>query len=130
MLLSRLCGLLGAKSVSVEQVKTTYNSSKSNAKVDSKVGVHSSELEVDQAFERKLDQRLKLADSFPGSTPDLGAARALLTRAGLEDDMTLSSLVEMRGELNPLSKRQISLNLTQEAQGNLRLAGQYSGFKL
>ncbi|MGY1653321.1 hypothetical protein [Geodermatophilus sp. SYSU D01119] len=128
--LSELCALLGAKSVSVEQVRTVTNSSGMHAKVQAKAAVHSGHVDVDSDLTRKINERLTLKDTFAGGSADVAAARALLARVGLEDDSTLVSLVDMRSGSNPLKRRQITLNLTQEAQQNLKLAGEYSGLRL
>lgn len=130
MIVTKLCNLLGATSVRIDQVTTDRRATSWKSSARGKNLVHKANADVEVDLASTVREQLQVSDSFPGSPPDIQAARELLRRTGLENDATLTALVDMREGKNPISRREIIISLTKEASENLKVAVAYSGLKL
>jgi hypothetical protein len=69
---------------------------------------------------------LTLVDEYPGGEPDVEAAEKLLRSSRLLGDPNMRSLILSReGEVNRLTRRTLTVNLSTEANKNLRIVGRF-----
>lgn len=130
MLITRVCQLLGASSVKVDNVIAESRTETIESDASGGTILQSGSADIDISLSRKVRERLELQDTFAGGNADVEGARSELARAGLAGDATLESLIDMRASGNTLTKREIKLSLTQELSHNLQVAAKYSGLKL
>lgn len=124
MLFSRLCMLLGAKEVKVEQIDLHTRSSKHSIKANGQAVGKGAEIDIESAELEKLRTQMNLHDSFSGGPPDVQAAENLLRQNGLWSDHTMKSLIEMRRDGgNKLTSRKLAINLSSETKSNLNVVG-------
>jgi hypothetical protein len=110
-----LCRRLGASQVRVEEITVTSHgeSAKWTAEgagqlVGAQTGSARSELGT-------FVQRTQLSDTFPGGTPDIGAATELLTGARLTSDDNLTALVTARTGSNQILARHFHVTTSHES---------------
>lgn len=121
---SAVCSLLGAKEVVVEQIECRQRSESQSLVVTiGNPSTNSGEAKgKSDAFE-KFRTNISLHDEFEGGAPNPEAARSLMNRAGLANDLNIQGLYEMRaGGTNTLKSRKFIINLSSEAQSNLEVA--------
>lgn len=118
---STLCMYLGAREVTIEQIKCKNTKDETNVSLGGGVPLRgSADGEIKNKELASLGEKLVLKDKFPGGSPDVSAARELLRRTGLLGDPTMRSLLDLRqNSNNPIINREIELNLTTETQRNL-----------
>jgi len=130
MHLSEVCGLLGAKSVQTEEVHALKRERSTHASAGASGRVVSATGSVDHDLAESVRARLSLEDHFRGGASDTEAAWRYLAERGLEHDAPLASLVRLRSGSNPLTRRELSLNLGQDAVANLKVVAEVSGLRL
>jgi hypothetical protein len=121
MHLSEFCMRLGAREVQVEQV--VIETAAGRATLDVRTDTLKSSGTVDQEALTTLRSAMSMHDTFDGGSPDLASAEELLRRKHLLADAAMRSLLRMRSASNHLRTRELSINLSTEAKGNLNVAG-------
>lgn len=122
-IIARLAQLLGARRLEIVAATDLQTGTTLNVKAEASAGVSA----VDASGEKKdlvrYAQSASLTDEFPGSDPDVDAARSLLQSTGLDDDMVLTGLVEARANgANRLTRRKLTVNMTREAERTIAAA--------
>ena len=119
---SMLCMHLGAKECSVEQIEIKSKNGKMTFAANG--GTPTATIKGDISKEKfsRLSKQLFLTDNFNGSSPNIVDAENFLRTKGLLNDPNMKSLLDMRRGLNPIQKRTLTLNLSQEAKNNLNVA--------
>lgn len=119
-----LCQLLGARTVTVEQVQCETSTTKRTMEVGGKRGgVGSADAKVESDQLAKLAARLELEHEFEGGPPDVDAAETLLRRTGLAADPTMRGLLEMRSYArNALREQRYVIDLASETRRSLSVA--------
>ena len=120
---SKLCRYLGAREVTIKQIKCKNIEKETTVSLEGSVPMKGS---VDAKIKNKeldsLQEKLVLNDKFPGGAPDVPAARELLRKTGLLGDANMRSLFDMRqGSNNQLASRELQLNVTTETRSNLNV---------
>ena len=118
---STLCGYLGARRVTVEQIELKKEEKKETLSIE--VGDPSTgsggNVKVENEELASLYSRLDLQDTFAGGSPDLQEAERFLRETGLLGDPNMRSLLKSQRPDNPLTSRRLRLNVTSETQRNL-----------
>lgn len=124
MYFSKLCMLLGAKEVVVEQIELRTRSGKSALNVKGERPEGSAQVTVEREELDKFRAQMHLRDQFEGGPADIVAAEQLLRQTGLLADPKMQALVEMRRDhANRLKMRELVLSLSSEAKSNLNVVG-------
>lgn len=121
--ISTLCGLLGASSVRVKELRDEQVNSEANG--EGKVKRLGTEVSVSvQSSKRGQSTKGLIWDEdFSGGQADLAGARSFLQKSGLHADPELRSLVEGRSFAgNPLVRRRFELDLSLEVNRTLDMA--------
>lgn len=120
---SALCGFLGARKVTVEQVEDENTKDKIIFSAKGDVPIRGSgEVKLENEELTSFSNRLNLMDEFAGGSPNVPAAKEFLERKGLLGDATMKSLLEMcQNPNNPFTSRKLQLNMTGEVQRNLNV---------
>ena len=120
---SRLCRYLGAREVTIEQIKCKKTKDETTVSLEGSVLLRgSASAKIKNKELASLQEKLVLKDKFPGGAPDVPAARELLRKTGLLGDANMRSLLDMRqGSNNQITSRELQLNVTTETQGNLNV---------
>ena len=120
---STLCGLLGARKVTVEQVEHKNAEGKTAFSIEGGVPIMGSgEGKIENEELTSFSNQLNLMDTFAGGSPNVPVAKELLKRTGLLGDANMRSLLEMcQNPNNPLTSRNLRLNMTSEVQRNLNV---------
>lgn len=123
-LLSNFCQLLGATRVSVTQMDIVTNGSVKTMKADGGHRVATAEGSLEKTANDSLWSQLSLVDEYKGYEPDVEAAEKLLRSSRLAADPNMKSLLQARKAAgNPLTKRTLTVNLSTEANKNLKVVG-------
>ncbi|QCG92716.1 hypothetical protein E6C67_02030 [Azospirillum sp. TSA2s] len=123
-LFSNFCQLLGATRVSVTQMDIVTNGDISTMKADGGRLVVSGEIGMDKTATDSLCSQLSLIDEYAGGEPELDEAEKLLRSYRLAGDPNMKSLLQARKAAgNPLTKRTLTVNLSTEANKNLKVVG-------
>lgn len=123
MAFARLCHLLGAKEVKVEQIE--LQSSRGTTTVEVKGGkpTVTGEVRVDREVFDKFQRSMQLDDTYAGSDPDVAAAESYLLEKNLDRDPEMQSLVDLRRPgKNMLKSRTFRINLSSEGSTSLNVA--------
>ena len=126
---SRFCQLLGARKVYIKEIRQTIDSKPKTwtAKGDAEGGRGEISAESNKLDAFKL--KLTLKDIFEGGQSDLKAAKELLRQKNLDLDQTMAELFEIRqSNSNQLKSRDLYLDLSKEANRNLRVIGEVTSF--
>lgn len=114
-----LCGLLGAREVTVEQieVKTTkgkqvFKGSLGSVYVGGNVDGESNTVE-------EIRNNIKIKSNFDGGEPNLDEAEEHLRKYQLINDISMKSLIDQRKGNNPIKARELTLSLSEESKKNL-----------
>lgn len=116
-----LCGLLGAREVTVAQmeIKTLTGQQILKGSIDSRLTGGKVE-EANGIFERIIN-KISLRSEFGGGEPDLEEAEAHLRKYQLLNDISMRSLIDQRRGKNPIKSRELTLSLTEESEKNLQV---------
>ncbi len=124
MFLSNFCQLLGATKVSVTQLDIVTNGETQTIKVNGGRLDISAKGSVEQSVNDNVCSQLSLIDEFGGGDPNLEAAEKLLRSTRLSGDPNMRSLLQARKVAgNPLTRRTLTVNLSTEANKNLKVLG-------
>jgi hypothetical protein len=115
-----LCGLLGAREISIAQieVKTVkgrqiFKGSLSNHSANGEVGV------INTTFE-EIRNSIKLQSKFDGAAPDIEKANAHLRQYNLSHDISMKSLIDQRKGKNLIKSRELVLSLSEESKKSFK----------
>lgn len=121
---STLCGHLGAREVSVEQIDLRTRTGKPTLDIKGQRLQASAQLTVESQELEKFRARMNLRDEFAGGPANLEAAEQLLDKTGLWSDPNMRTLFELRRDgINQLVSRKLVLSLSSEAEKNLKVVG-------
>jgi hypothetical protein len=121
-LLSNLCQLLGATRVSVTQIDIDINGRVTTMKADGGNLFAAAEGSLEKTANDSLCSQLSLVDEYEGGEPNLEAAEKLLRSSRLAGDPNMKSLLQARKAAgNALTKRTLTVNLSTEANKNLKV---------
>ena len=122
-LFTEFCFLLGAKSVSVDQLEvTTADGSTTFKAKGGRLGV-GADLSAKHEQASRLGKQLTIDAKYGGGEADVKAAEAFLRRHRLLGDRHLESLLGMRRHRgNSLEEHTVTLSLTDQAKTNLKVA--------
>ena len=117
-----LCGFLGAREVTVEQIevktstgKQVYKGSLNSSGVTGNIEAQS------KTFEQIRNQlRIEMRSTFPGGNPNIEEAEAHLNKYQLLSDHSMTSLIAQRSGSNPLQSRELTLSLSEEFKKNFK----------
>ncbi|GEM_PF-3189605 len=124
LVLSMLCGHLGAKKVTIEEVEKRTSSRTQRHKLTTKAPVASGKLETQQDEIDEVLRRLEVEHEFSGAQPDFAAAESLLQRTRLANDVELYSLIELcRASNNRVQRRRMVIDLSDETKRIFDLVG-------
>ena len=122
MLFSELCGLLGAREVTVEEIERKNTEGKETVSFRGSFFIGSTGVETENEDLASFCGKLSLHDKFQGGSPDVPAAKEHLRQNGLLGDHVMSSLINLRGNSNnPFTSRDIELNMTSEVKRNFKV---------
>jgi hypothetical protein len=123
-LFSNFCQLLGATRVSITQMDIITNGSLTTIMVDGGRRYAAAEGSLEKTANDSLCSRLSLVDEYKGDKPNVEEAEKLLRSSRLGGDPNMKSLLQARKAAgNPLTKRTLTLNLSTEADKNLKVVG-------
>lgn len=116
-----LCGLLGAREVTVEQIefKTLAGKQIFKGSIDSRY-IDGSIEAVNRTVE-EIRNNIKLQSKFSGGEPDLEEAEAHLRQYQLLNDISMKSLIDQRKGKNPIKSRELTLSLSEESKRNIQV---------
>lgn len=121
LLFSELCGLLGAREVTVERIERKNTEGKETVSFRSSFFIGSGG-ETENEDLASFCGKLTLHDKFQGGSPDVPAAEEHLRESGLLGDTDMRSLIDLRrNPNNPLTSRDINLNMTSEVKSNFKV---------
>ena len=119
---SALCGFLGARKVTVEQVEHKNAEGKTTVSVEGNRLTGGVEGKIENEELTSFSNQLNLMDTFAGGSPNVPEAKEFLEGKGLLGDANMKSLLEMRqNPNNPFTSRRLQLNMTSEVQRNLNV---------
>jgi len=117
---SRLCQLLGARSVTVEQIEISTESSSELYKMNGKTSVVVADLKVDSQRGSSLARKFSINTSFRGGSGDTVAAEKYLRSKQLWGDIVMRSLVEQcADESNRILEQNVTISLSSESKRSL-----------
>tara|TARA_R110000787_G_scaffold86057_11_gene183396 strand:+ start:10897 stop:11661 length:765 start_codon:yes stop_codon:yes gene_type:complete len=125
-ILSNFCQLLGATRVSVTQMDVVTNGKVQTIKLEAGVEAYAAKGggEFENEMTEKLSSQISLVDEYTGSDADTDSAEVLLRSCHLMGDSNMKSLLQARKAVgNPLTRRTIQVNLSTEANKNLKVVG-------
>lgn len=127
IIFSTLCGLLGAKKVTISQFDKLIKSKKTSLMTKiAKIGLGRGQISTESEAEEKLMAGINLEDEFTGGPANIEAAEQLLRRHRLLKEPSMRSLIDLRSNgMNQIKKRTLNLDLTGEAKNNLKVAGRF-----
>lgn len=120
MLFARLCGLLGATEVSVEQIDLRSRSTKISINAGGEVLDKGGQVEATLDEVEQLRTKMTLSHKFKGAPPNVEAARNLLRKYRLGSDPGMRGLVDMMEDGgNQMVEQKLTISLSSEAKNNL-----------
>lgn len=122
LLFSALCSLLGAREVTVERIERKNTEGKETVSFRGSSFIGSTGAETENEDLASFCGKLTLHDKFQGGSPDVPAAEEHLRKSGLLGDTDMRSLIDLRrNPNNPLTSRDINLNMTSEVKSNFKV---------
>jgi len=124
MLFSNFCQALGAEKVSVTQIDTILDRKSQSIKLEGRKSLVKGELSVGESSSDILESSLSLVDHYGGGSPDLDKAEDFLRAYRLLSDSNMRSLLQARKNSdNPIKKRNLTLDLSTEANKSMQVVG-------
>lgn len=120
---SALCGLLGAREVTVEQIERKNTKDKKTISLQPDLPMKGGiDIKIEDEKLASFCGKLTLHDKFQGGSPDLPAAEEHLKQTGLSGNADMRNLIDLRRNPNNLfTSRKFHLNMTSEVQRNLNM---------
>ena len=116
-----LCGLLGAREVTVEQVEVKTSKGKQVFKGDVNSLYAKGNLEGESKIFEEIRNNISSKSRFNGAQPDLEKAEAHLRQYNLLNDTSMKSLIDQRRGSNPIKSRELNLSLSEESKKSLKI---------
>ena len=124
MYFSQLCNILGAKEVTVQRLDKVSRSGTKSLDFMAMISGQKQELSIKDKDLNKLQSQISIKDVFVGGTPNIREAQVFLEKNNLLGDETMLSLLEIRQQTaNPISSRQLTLNLSNESKKIIDVVG-------
>ena len=120
---SALCGLLGAREVTVEQIERKNTKDKKTISLQPDLSMKGSgDIKIEDEELASFCGKLSLHDKFQGGSSDVPAAEEHLRENGLLGDADMRSLIDLRRNPNNLlTSRKRKLNMTSEVKRNFNV---------
>lgn len=115
-----LCGFLGAREVTVEQIEVKTSTGKQLYKGSLNSSAVTGNLEAQSKTLEQIRNQLKIRSTFPGGNPNIEEAEAHLNKYQLLSDHSMTSLIAQRSGSNPLQSRELTLSLSEEFKKNFK----------
>ena len=114
LIFSELCGLLGARAITVAQIERKNTKDTKTFSLQSALSMKGSvDIKIEDEELASFCSKLTLHDKFQGGSPDVSAAEEHLRQNGLIGDHVLSSLIKQRKKPNNLlTNREYQLDMT------------------
>ena len=125
LVFSTICGILGARSVSIEQIN--YNNREEKAEWKAGAGYKQIGGSINGGKEKieALRGGIKIDNVFPGGKPNINRAKEVLEINGLTMDQQFLSLIDARSyDENRIQKRKFELSLYNSFNSNLKIFAQ------
>jgi hypothetical protein len=116
-----LCGLLGAREVTVEQIEVKTLTGKQIFKGSLDSPYSDGKIEAINRIFEEIRNNIKLQSKFDGGEPDLEKAENHLRQYQLSNDISMKSLIDQRKGKNPIKSRELTLSLSEESKRNLQV---------
>jgi len=124
MYFSQLCNLLGAKEFTVQRLDTIINKKMYSFEGIGKLTSYQQELLAKDQQLSKLYSQIQIKDEYQGGEPNFSEAKAFIESKRLKGDATINSLLDIRRQTdNPIVKRQLILDLSNEFKRIIEIAG-------
>jgi len=124
LLLSSVCQILGARSLSVRDINVSIDQSVKGAEFRVSAPGRDGEASVQEKLKKKISEEVRLEELWEGGEPDVFRARAYADRYGLSADANILNLIDMMEvSANKLKKRELVFNASSEANRNLSICG-------
>ncbi|MGD1713185.1 hypothetical protein [Dapis sp. BLCC M172] len=119
---TNLCGLLGAKKITVEhmEMKSFDKKTKVAAKADTSGG--GANVEVESYARDKMEKAIMIEEEYDPSEPNIEEARSFLMENQWLSDAHMKGLIFKREKGIRIKKHKFVLSLTEESQKNLKVA--------
>jgi hypothetical protein len=118
-----LCGLLGAKKVTVKELRVTTNERSVDVIAEGHRLLVTAEMATKFKGLDRLSQELSIGATFKGGEPDGKKVDEFLLRNRLAGDHHLASLARIAShEGNPVKKHLVTQSLTEKTKSNLEVA--------
>ena len=115
-----LCGLLGAREVTVEQIEVKTSTGKQIFKGNLNSPYVAGKVEGQSKTIEEIRNNIKLKSKFNGGEPNLDAAADHLRHYNLYHDISMKSLIDQRKGNNPIKSRELILNLSEESKKSFK----------
>ena len=126
LVFSSMCCILGARSVSVEQIIHRNRTAKTVWNAKASYGVGGVDTSGDNEKINELRQRISLNDDYTGGNPEIDQAYELLNKNNLTMEQQFCSLIDVRRiQSNPLKKRELEISLYNSMHSNLKLLANF-----
>lgn len=119
---TRLCKLLGATEVRIEDVKRIERFHKTTFDVSVDANVVEVGASASTAKSEAFRARMRQQTEFEGGTMDLRAAQQLLESTRLSEDTQALQFYQLRCGENPVKKHSLELSLLEESKSNIEVA--------
>lgn len=124
MYFSQFCNLLGAKEVTVQRLDKITKKEMKSLEFIANLPAGQQEILAKDKELSKIHSQIHIRDVFEGGVANVDGAEALLHKKKLLGDSTMNSLLEIRRQVaNPISSRQLTLNLSKETKRIIEIAG-------
>ncbi|OZH52594.1 hypothetical protein AFK68_23360 [Hydrocoleum sp. CS-953] len=119
---TNLCGLLGAKKITVEhmEMKSSDGETKISGNVDTPVGKGNGE--VESKVWGEMLKKISIEEEYDPSEPNIEEARSYLMENQWLSDPHMKGLIFKREKGIRIKKHKFVLSLTEESQKNLKVA--------
>jgi len=115
-----LCGILGAREVTVEQIEVKTSTGKQIFKGSLNSPHISGNINAENRVFEEIRNNIKLNSEFDGGEPNIDEAEAFLQKYQLLNDISMRSLIDQRKGENPIKKREVTLSLSEESEKNFQ----------
>lgn len=116
-----LCGLLGAREVTIEQIEVKTTKGKQVFKGSLGSAYVGGNAQGESKIIEEIRNNIKINSKFGGGEPNLEEAEAHLRKYQLLNDISMKSLIDQRRGNNPIKSRELTVSLSEESKKNLRV---------
>jgi hypothetical protein len=116
-----LCGLLGARLVTVEQLEVKTSRGKQLFRGSLENLCTQGNIEGESKTFQEIRNNIKIKSTFDGGQANLEEAEKLLRKYKLLNDISMKSLIDQRKGSNPIKSRELTLSLSEESKNTLKV---------